>query len=81
MEYDFLTFFGLFPLDRGWGFGADVVRDAVDSANFVDDAIGAKGQHIVRKMRPISGHAIGAGDRTQSADVLVRALVPHHPNR
>ena len=29
-----------FPFDGGGGFGGDVVDDAVDAADFVDDAIG-----------------------------------------
>ena len=29
----------LFPLDCGWRFGGDVVGDAVDAADFVDDVV------------------------------------------
>ena len=37
----------LFPFDGAGGFGADVVDDAVDGLDFVDDAVGDAGEEIV----------------------------------
>ena len=34
----------LFPLDRAWGLGRNIVNDAVDAFNFVNDAVGDAGE-------------------------------------
>lgn len=48
----------LLPLNRGRGFAGDIVDDAVDAANFVDDAVGDFRQQGVGKLRPVGGHEI-----------------------
>ena len=55
------TLFGfsdLFPLNRCRGFAGDVVADAVDAADFVDDADGDAVEDVVGNARPICGHEI-----------------------
>ena len=49
----------LFPLDCCRRFGGDVVDNAVDAANFVDDLIGGLGKEFVGEMHPVGGHAVG----------------------
>jgi hypothetical protein len=38
----------LFPLDRRGGFSADVKNDSVDTADFIDDAIGYFAEQVMR---------------------------------
>ena len=38
----------LFPFDSGGGFAGDIVDDAVDAADFVDDSVGNNAEHFVR---------------------------------
>ena len=49
----------LLPLDCTRRFGGDVIDDAVDAADFVDDAGGGLTEEIVAERIVISGHAIG----------------------
>ena len=48
----------LFPLDGGGGFAGDIVDDAVDAADFVDDAGGDAVEHVIRDARPVRGHEV-----------------------
>lgn len=49
----------LFPFDRAWGFGRDVVDDAVYAADFAGDAGRDGGEEIVGEACPVGGHAVG----------------------
>src|SRR4051794_41171465 len=61
----------LFPLDRARRLGGDVVDDAVDAVDLVDDAVADPGQHIVRQPRPVGRHRVLAGDGADGADPAV----------
>ena len=52
----------LFPLHRCGGFAGDIVGDAVDVGDFVDDADGDTVQDFVGDSGPLSGHKVGGGD-------------------
>ena len=67
----------LLPLDRARWLARDVVDDAVDAFDFVNDAVGDAGEQFVRQSHPIGGHAILAFDDAQSDGVIVGALVAH----
>ena len=67
----------LFPLNRRRRFGGDVVDDAVDAADFVDDAVRHARQHVVWYARPIGGHRVDRVDASDGARVFVGALVAH----
>jgi hypothetical protein len=70
----------LLPLDGAGGFGRDVVDDAVDASDFVDDAAGDSLEHVVRQEGPVSGHAIFRVNGADGAGVGVGALVAHDAN-
>lgn len=53
----------LLPFNRRRGFGADVVDDAVDAEDFVDDPFACLCQHFVGQARPFGGHEIDRGNR------------------
>ena len=44
-----------FPLDGGGGFAGDVVDDAVDAADFVDDPAGNRAQDLVGDVGEVGG--------------------------
>jgi len=66
-----------FPLNSAWRFRSDVVDDAVDAADFIDDAAGDSLEHIVREESPVGGHAIFRVNGTDGAGVGVGALIAH----
>ena len=77
---DFKGFFRplkLFPLDRRRGFAGDVVADAVDAADFVDDADGDAVEHVVGDAGPVGGHEVAGIDGAQRQRVVVRPAVTH----
>src|SRR5262245_26896430 len=57
------------PLNRSGGFGRDVVHDAVDPPNFVDDSIRTAAEKFMRELGPIGRHPIEADHRPQSANI------------
>src|SRR5262245_6639931 len=65
------------PLDRGGGLARDVVDDAVDAADLVDDAAADAPEEIGREDGPVGGHAVAALDGADGDHVVVGALVPH----
>ena len=69
------------PLDGGRRLGRDVVRDAVDAPHLVDDPVRGARQHVVRDVRPVGRHAVGAGDGAEADGLLVRPKVAHHAHR
>ena len=60
-----------FPFNRAGGFGADVIDDAVDAFDFVDDAVGNFTEQVVGQVHPVGGHAVGAVHRSHGDDVLI----------
>src|SRR5690606_28634319 len=60
-----------FPLDRPWRLGGHVVDDAVDAADFVDDARGGLGQDVPGELVEVSRHAVGRGDRAQGQHLFI----------
>src|SRR6516225_3695889 len=56
---------------------ADVVHDAVDAPNLVDDARRDALEQIVRQTRPVGGHPVLAFDRANRRRVLIGALIAH----
>ena len=65
------------PLDRCGRFGADIVDDAVDAGNFVDDARRDSGEDVVRETAPFGGHEVDCRDGAHDDRVLIRPRVPH----
>src|SRR5690606_16772880 len=66
------------PLNGGGGFGRDVVDDAVNAADFVDDALAHRRQDVVGAAGPVGGHGVLAGHRADSADPGIGPVVAHH---
>ena len=67
------------PFDRCGRFGADIVDDAVDAGNFVDDTRRDSGEDVVRESAPFGGHEVdcrdGAhDDRVRLAQTVERLL-------
>ena len=67
----------LFPLDGCRGFGGDVVDDAVDAADLVDDLVGDVPQEVIGEGEPVGGHAVGRNDGPQRDRILVGPFVAH----
>src|SRR4051812_1823036 len=70
-----------FPFDGGGRFGGDVVGDAVDAPDLVDDTARYPGEKLVRERGPIGGHEVGGLHRPQGDDILVGPAVAHHADR
>ena len=70
----------LLPLDRRGRFASDIVHDAVDAADFVDDAGGGPVEDVVGDAGPIGRHKIGRRDAAQGQGVVIRAAVTHDAN-
>ena len=60
------------------GFGADVVDDAGDAGNFVDDACGDALEDVAGQANPVGGHGIFGFDDAHSDSKAVRAAVSHY---
>src|SRR3546814_4805267 len=59
-----------FPLDRGGRLAADVVDDAGDATQLVDDAVGDAAEELVRQVRPVRGHR--SEEQTSELQSLMR---------
>ena len=70
------TFF-LFPLNRRWGFTGDIVDDAVNMGDLIDDAGGGAVEDVVGDTSPIGGHEVGGGDAAEGEGIVVGAAVAH----
>ena len=70
----------LLPLDGRRWLRRDVVANAIDTLDLVDDVVGNLGEEVVRQMSPVGCHGITRCDGTQGYRVLVGALVAHHAN-
>ena len=51
--------FQLLPLNCCWGFGGDVVADAVDALDVADDLVADVGKEVVGEFCPVGSHGIG----------------------
>ena len=67
----------LFPLNRRWWFTGDIVDNAVDVVDFVDDAAGDFIKDVVRDTCPVGSHEVGGGDAAESEGIVVGAEVTH----
>src|SRR4029453_8040297 len=68
----------LFPFNRRWRLRADVVNDAIDSLDLVDDPARDTGQKIVWEAGPIGGHAVSAFGGSNGDGVFIRTRITHH---
>src|SRR4249920_2944472 len=50
------------PFDRRRRLRRNIVDDAIDPTDFVDDARGNRGEEVVREARPVGGHPVKAFD-------------------
>lgn len=66
-----------FPFNRGGRLAGNVVDDAVDAADFIDDAVGDLAEEFVRQMAPDGGHEVGRFDAAQAHNPFVGAAVAH----
>ena len=62
----------LFPLDRSGRFRRNIVNDAVNALDLVDDAHGDAVEHIVRNARPVGGHEVRRCDTAQRERIVIR---------
>src|SRR3954451_19926829 len=65
------------PLDRPGRLAGEVVDDAVDALDLVDDAGGDAAKEGRLEGVEVGGHAVDGGDGAERADVLVGAQVAH----
>ena len=76
-----ISTFCLFPLDRCRWFRSDVVADAVDVVNFIDDADRNLIQHLVRDACPVGSHKVGGGNTAQCEGIVIGSEVAHDADR
>src|SRR5688572_19774067 len=67
----------LLPFDGGGRFGGDVVDDAGDAVDFVDDPGADASEGVVGETGPVRGHGVFGGDGADGADAAVGAVVTH----
>lgn len=65
----------LLPLNGAWWLRRDIVHDSVDLSALVADPVAHVPEEGRGERVPVCGHAIAAGDCTQSEHVVVCALV------
>src|SRR6516225_5145547 len=70
----------LFPFNRSWRFGRDVVNDAVDSLHFIDDAIRDDRHQVVGQTYPIGRHTVRAVDSANRERMFIRPDIAHDAN-
>src|SRR5215467_1375457 len=68
------------PLDGGRRLRRDVVDHPVNPSHLVGDPGGDPLQELARKPRPIRGHSVYAGYRSEHCSELVGPIVAHYPN-
>src|SRR4051794_35515438 len=76
----FYRYLSSLPLDRAGGFRGDVVGDAVDAFDLVDDPGRDAAEELHVEGVEIRRHAVDRGDGAQCADPIVGAAVAHHAN-
>ena len=77
----FATVFPSFPLDRSRGLRSDVVDDAIDALDLVDDARRHRADEAHVERIEIRGHAVGRGHRayaTTTVDVRWSRVTPEN---
>ena len=65
------SFKNSFPLDGGGGLGRDVVTDAIDTLDLIDNSGGDLVQHVVRDSGPVGGHKVTGGHGAERQGVVV----------
>src|SRR5262249_8789853 len=68
------------PFDGRRRLRGNIVHDAVDAFDLVDDARRDPCKQIVREAGPVGRHTVAALDRADRDRGLVGALVAHHPD-
>ena len=68
----------LFPLDGGGRLGGDIVDDAVNAFDFIDDPAGNAVQDFVGQLVPVGGHAVETLNGAHGDDVFVGPVVAHN---
>ena len=68
----------LFPLNRCWRFGGDIVYHAVNAGNLIHNTAADLRQHLIGNPRPIAGHTVYAGNGTDRNGVVVGTPVAHN---
>ena len=68
----------LFPLYRCWWFAGDVVDDAVDMVDFIDDADGNLLENFPWKFGKVSCHAVDRSDSADGNGVIIGASIAHN---
>ena len=71
----------LFKLDGGRGFTCDVVDDAVDALDLIDDAGRDSVQYVVGDSGPVGGHEVAGGDGTEGQGIVIGPAVAHDTHR
>src|SRR6476646_1128333 len=71
----------LFPLDRTRRLGGVIVDHAIDAVDLIHDAGRDAAQEFGVEWIDVGGHAIERGDRAKRTDIIVGAIVAHHPDR
>ena len=67
----------LFKLHRCGGFAGDVVEDAVDAGDLVDDTGADPVQEVVGQAGPVGGHEVVRPDGPEGDGVIIRSPVAH----
>ena len=67
----------LFHLHGRGGFAGDVVEDAVDAGDLVDDAGADPVQEVIGQAGPVGGHEIVRPDGPEGDGVVIRSPVAH----
>ena len=70
-----------FPLYCGRGFGRDIVDDAVDALDLIDDAGRDSVQYVVGDSGPVGGHEVAGGDGTEGQGIVIGPAVAHDTHR
>ena len=68
----------LLPLNRRRGLAGNVIDDAADTVDFIDDAIGGAVEDIVRNASPFGGHEVVGGDGAKTEYIIVGTVVAHY---
>src|SRR5204863_7121207 len=67
-----------FPLDRAGRLARDIVDDAIDPLDLVDDPRRHMRQELHVELIEVRGHAVGRSYCAQPHHVVVSAIVAHH---
>ena len=76
----FLAVRGLFPLHRCGGLAGNIVYDAVDALDLVDDAAADLVEQLVGDARPVGSHEVLGRHGAQGEHTVVAAAIAHDAN-